>query len=407
MMPILECWRKCLAGLLVVSLVMGTPLVLMAAPSDSAAAGWQIAAGRSKKAPSRRGKAAKPASDSTEQLLMDDDRDLLGEAPAEDPEPVDAPTPEPLPDPEADEALRTVLLDIGVVDAEDGDAQRAYRAVLKTLASAEDLGEVVGRDVLGFGGMYRHVVNSCRGMENTPCLANFAKSVEARYAVFGQLRDLDDVFLLELALMDVRRGRMLETAKAQIAKPGTTLAKQAAEAACRLTRNYGCSKDAMGAVAVAPVAAPVTLQTNTPQGMAKPQESYFSTQSETPEKAMQVERSGGPSSMAIGGWVMVGLAAGAAVGGAVTTALMFKEYDTYDNAQPGEGQKARDAKDAAQLYQWTSLGLYIGAGALAAGGITLLVLDAMAPADGSGGGDWQIVPSMSPSGPGMNVMGRF
>jgi len=107
--------------------------------------------------------------------------------------------------------------------------------------------------------------------------------------------------------------------------------------------------------------------------------------------------------MEISGWVMIGMSAAALVGGGTTTGLMFVAKQDYDDAKTGEGAKARDARDRAELMQWTSVGLYAAAGAFAAAGIPLLVLaNEKKPKSTT----W-LSPAIGPRVVGVSLQGRF
>ena len=354
---------------------------------------------KSKKKRRKSLKKPKKEIDEEDELLMDDDDDeeLLK----------DFDQPPPMLD-----KVRTVLLDIRPVDASEAMTEGIYGHVKATLKGAEDLGEILDRSDLGRGKLYRHVVQTCQGIDNSLCLRGFARGVNARYAIYGELRDLDDMYLLLLEMMDVRTGRILETTRAKISKPARDINKRACEAACRLVRLYGCAPEkppAPGAFTAFPE------QTESEPVSEAPdlEDDYFTTEERkptAPDDASDVTKSdeGGLSGMAIGGCVMAGFGGAALVGGATTTALWIKAMNEYNSAKEGEGEKARDAKDRAIKMQWTSLGLYATAAALTAGGVTMIVLvSRQEDNSGSGGGDEWVAPMVGPKTYGLMIGGSF
>lgn len=359
-------------------------------------------------------------------LLESDDDDLLSTART----------------PPAATRNRTILLDIYPVDMERDLIGRIEARVLEIMRSAQDLGVVYGREALGEGQLYQHVVRTCQDVENLVCMARFAARTEATLAVFGQIRDLDDIYLLELYLLDVRSSRLRESVRVTIPKPAEDLEiiENAAQAVCRLVRHYGCTsatRRAILAPAVAPSAQPQTAQPDArisddddePLPVAAPapagppddeplwDDDDFDDgfDDEPAVRAVPAARTARPTpgpkaprtlkqkTYINTGWTFVALSAAALAGGGATTALMFQAKSDYDAAQPGEGAKARSARDRALTMQWTSLGLYSAAGAFAAVGVPLLVLGYQdSPAD-----EFVLLPATTPEHVGLVLRTRF
>lgn len=372
-------------------------------------------------------------SDGDDPLESDDD-DLL----------TTARTPPPAP------RNRTILLDINPVDMDPKVMGRIYARALDVMKGAQDLGTVYGREALGEGQLYQHVVRTCQDIENVPCIARFAARTEATLAVFGQISDLDDIYLLELHLLDLRSTRVRESVRVTIPKPATDqeLIENTAQATCRLVRHYGCKAASRAAALAAPAVVPATApgpaaprapaqapdspaqasddDDDTPPPAAAPASTRVSNpevldwddedlDDEPPARATSAARPQSPAgkgprsprsarqkTLSNTGWAFIALSAASLAGGATTTALMFQAKSDYDAAQPGEGAKARDARDRALMMQWTSLGLYSAAGAFAAVGIPLLVLGYQDSPDQT-----VLLPSAAPDGVGLVLTTRF
>ncbi|RJO65836.1 MAG: hypothetical protein C4523_15140, partial [Myxococcales bacterium] len=350
-----------------------------------------------------KGKKAAPAKKSAvDALLEEDDSDLLRDAP---PPPSAAAQSQAAPAPAA--TIDTVLLDINPVDTSREQAEIVYAATLEVLRRAEDLGRVAGKEALGDSAPARSAIRACRSMDNTACLQNFGKAAGAKYAIYGEARDMDDAFLLVLEMLDVQSGKVLESVRAQLPNPPPDLAEKTAEAACRLVRFYGCQDSAPAAAAAAAAPAPTPGVTTEPEAKAaetRPAsdgDDMFAEDRRT-SPAATVSRRMTPTET--GGWALVGLAGAALVGGLVTTGLMYKTYDDYKAATTREA--ALDKKDKALTLQWTSIGLYGGAAALGGAAIVLLILGANQSSDGSGDGVWAS-PVLAPGATGLAVGGSF
>jgi hypothetical protein len=349
---------------------------------------------------------ARMESDDDDPLESDDD-DLLDE-------PLDLP---PAP------KFKTILLDIEPVDMDEKLAARVYVRVFEVLQQAEDLGDVIGREAFGKGQLYRHLVRTCQDIENIGCLGRFAEKTKATMAVFGQIQDMDDLTVLTLYLMDVKTHQIRESVRTPIPKPASDqeIIENAAIAACRLVRHYGCGTPAQpAALAVVPVPAPAAraqapepLSDDADLDEAETDEDEDDLDDEDEEDSPIVAAakpakatksySDRQKTFIITGWTFVALSAASLAGGAATTALMVQAVDEYNAAQPGEGQKARDARSRAETMQWTSLGLYSAAGACAAVGIPLLVLGYQDDPETA----TSLLPVVAPDGFGLVLTSRF
>jgi len=347
--------------------------------------------------------------------------------------------------------LDTVLLDIQPVNSGEGEAQAVYDAVLETIKQAEDLGEINGRLELGSIIPEMHPMEKCRSIDNKRCIRQTGMDINARYLVYGALRDMDDVYLIELELMDVRGGEVLQEVRTQIVKPSTRLPERASEAACRLTRMYGCEQEeAMTAGAVA--VAPMPVDTSEQKTQAADDESYFEDEKEPaaqeekastaddeadfenieedetkpeptavavqetanePEPEQSIEKSSGDGSKTnkILGYTFAGIGAAALVGCVTTTSLMYVKYDEYNSVKqtdPDAASKAKAKKDDVKTLYWASIGL--GVGAAVSGGLSLMFF----LLDGTGSGDydsidsdWSAAPMVTPESSGFVINGRF
>ncbi len=348
-------------------------------------------------------------------------------------------------------ALDTVLLDIQPVNSTEGEAQAVYDAVLETIKLAEDLGEINGRLELGSTMPEMHPMEKCRSIDNKRCIRQTGMDLNARYLIYGSLRDMDDVYLIELELMDVRGGQVLQEVRTQVVKPSTRLQERAAEAACRLTRMYGCEQEETmtgGAVAVAapmPAAAeeqpprnvddesyfddeekPATAEEQAPvsddeadfndseKEEAAPVEAVAAQPPAEPEPEQEIVRKSSADrsgTYRILGYTFAGIGAAALVGCATTTALMYMKYDEYNavkTTDPDASAKAKSKKDDVKTYYWATIGL--GIGTVVSGGLSLMFF----LLDGSGSGDfdadtsdWSAAPMVSPEAAGFLVNGRF
>ena len=304
---------------------------------------------------------------------------------------------------------RTILLDLNPVNTTKQLTRDVYRAILERIKEAEDLGYVYGREVFGERKRAKRIIRTCRGMDNTICLKKYGRATQADFAIYGDLRDLDDTFLLYMEMLDLHSGKVLESVRVQIQKPvkDDIVVEQSSSAACRLTRLYGCKENKGEAIA-----APVPVATP-----GADDEDIIEQAEPEPEEEVEEEPEGkGPffadeeaskksemSGLGITGWVLTAFSAAALAGGAATTVLMIDAKNKYDGAK--DEQTALNEKQRAQTMLWTSVGLYAAGGAMLAGGVTCLVLDAAA-SPGSGGGDFYIMPAIGPDGT-IALTGRF
>ncbi len=343
----------------------------------------------------------KPVEQKKEKAPAQDDADLFSD---------DAAGASSEPQAESQPQMVSVLLDLSPADASEAVAQLAYDSILETLRLAPDLGEILSREDLGKETIYRHVVKTCRGMDNYRCLRSFAAAINARIAFFGEIRDLDDLYLVYIEMLDVKTGRSMDSIRVQVAKPGKDLREVVAQATCRLTRPFGCERQGPPVYAepVAPVGSttpPLTALEELPQDSPLEQRPVVGQTDDSGAlgvQARQRREAEKLSGMEIGGWVLASLGVGAAAGGIAMTVLMYQAKDDYDNATTK--QQAEDHKDTTLSRQWTSIGLYAGAAALGAVGIGLIIAGYQKRKQaGSGGGvetPW-IAPAISPEGAGV------
>ncbi len=345
-------------------------------------------------------------------------------------------SPDAAPDSAYKEIPNTMLLDILPMNSTEEEAQWVYQAVMEALKQAEDLAPVDDNKSL-IETQGKHPINKCRSIDNKRCIRQLGQKAEVRYLVYGELRDMDDVFLIILELMDIEEGRVLQDVRTQIVKPTTKLKERSAAAACRLTRFYGCEENELLASGL--IIAPAPTQASKAPA-AQSDDSYFedepgaeeqttkdepSDDEPEPVAAIVPEREKQPepletreeskpgNEMEIAGWTLVGVGGAAAISSIATTAMMFVKYDEYNSikaTEPNAQKKSRDKKEEIKTLYWTSIGL--GAGAIVSGGLaTLFLLLDESDSEGSAGDDltplWSAAPMYSPEGSGVLLNCNF
>ena len=288
--------------------------------------------------------------------------------------------------------FKTIMLDIHPVGASEDVAAQMYQAAEVKLNDASDLGQILNRRVYGGAPGARHVIRTCRGMDNKSCLRKFAKAANSNYAVYGEVSEGDDDSTLQMELMDVRTGNVLEAMRVVFSEhPTMTPPQIAAEATCALTRFYGCGDKTV--IATTPVPASVAEKT-------EPDPAYQRMFTDEPEKGEYHITGKG-----IAGWTLFSLGIASMASGAYPTILMLDAQKEYDSATLVEKQKAIDAKSEAKTMMYTSFGLYGAGAAMTLTGIILLVMDSDEGRSGSGG-DASVTPGISPTGM-LTVTGTF
>ncbi len=331
----------------------------------------------------------------------------------EEPKKEEKPAPPP-PEPYRKQAL---FLGLFPSSAETPYIEHARTSAMAAFRRASGLGTVFTAEESRTLLKGKQLPAGCKDPDDLACIRKLGEETRSKYLLFGKLEDLDDAYLLSLRLLDAETGALLERVKAQIVKPAESiLGERSAATACHLVRNYGCDTKNPPVVAAmaAPMAAPAET-TSAGKPSDEPEKMLFSDAEPEPEEKPQPEKKKerkkeepgeSMSGMKIGAWVLTGLAAGALAGAATTTGLMYKYAGDYDSA--GDDAARKDAKDKVFLMQKTSIGLWAGTGALAAGAVTLFVLDGLGKG-GSGGDDgdaWTVRPGLAPDGT-FILQGRF
>lgn len=318
----------------------------------------------------------------------------------------------------------TLVLDLSPQDTSEAQAAVAYRALAQTLARAADLEPFLWREKLALPARQKHPLLVCHGMGNTPCVRHYGQASGVRYLIYGELRGLDDLTLLTLELMDVKSGRILESVRRQISDP-RQIAATTGEAACHLTRLYGCTRELPGAAAPAAQAAAqpaseapksdhdidaVMRESAAREKLArskeldddakpaakatakavektppKAAEAAPDESDETPKAAPQTAPAAPKlaaekaparrlSRYEKAGWSLVALSAASLGGGIGCSLLADKAYKDYTKASTYD--KAQSSKKKTKTFMYSSFGLYGLSAAGLAGGVTLLVLGA-------------------------------
>lgn len=331
-----------------------------------------------------------------------------------------------------DKPTSTLLLDIESLYLSPQQKETLYLSAFQTLEQAEDLGEILGKEIVPKEKILKDPVITCqclnnkhplcRGASTTTCISRVASTVDATYVIYGFLQDMDDLYLLTLSMIDVKNKKEINRVKTTLPITAEINAINAAvgESTCKLTRRYGCEDADMAAVApatspTAPAEVVVEPVPDTMVAEADEQDIEAMTTMEDekpdvviPDKPPVALDDSQVKLFKTTGWVMIGLSAASLIGGATCTTLMYMYKSDYDAAQSGEGAKARDAKDKTLMMQWTSVGLYSVAGVTAAVGIPMLVLGYMA----EDYNEYQkknalLLPVVGPDNVGLALSGRF
>ena len=110
--------------------------------------------------------------------------------------------------------------------------------------------------------------------------------------------------------------------------------------------------------------------------------------------------------LGIVGWVTLGVGLGAAGAGGVFNYLTFAkadEADGLDPTRPDYDRRFSDLKSEVERDALLTTILYAAGGALVAGGLTMVLIDALTPEDG-GGGEGEVIPVAPGPAPGGGVM---
>jgi len=326
---------------------------------------------------------------------------------------------------------KTILLDMESIYLSKAQKAVLYNVAFQTLKQAEDLGTILDKSSIPQKSIFKNVISTCQCLDNShplckganpsQCLSKVAKTTNATYAVYGNLQDMDDLYLLEMKIIDVAKGESIHAVKTTlpITAKSELINQTIAETTCKLTKRFGCGE--APEIVAAPVVAPAVKvpEESDPEVLISDEidqdieaDMVFEDEIEEPDpvaaRKPPVELTNEQVKLyKTTGWVMVGISAASLIGGATCTGLMYKYKSDYDNAKPGEGAFARDAKDKTKMMQWTSIGLYSVAGVTAAVGIPLLVLGYLADDYNQAQESALLLPTVGPNNFGLALSGRF